>query len=160
MIGELTGRVQTEQEFNSNSGDQSPLYSPYLVAYKPESSTNLPTICIAIDGSNNLRYMRKSCRPNVRLRHSIDSEGNVHFDLIAAATSNENGIIHKSDELTLPINDAALASKYPPSSLVCFCGGSSNCPLANIDGVASNSNSQSNSKRFESQSLFYIIFRF
>lgn len=146
VIGEYVGRVRLESEPNNSSSaslvvyrlDSAPIASSSSTpgsstmpsSSSSSSTTSEPSVVIeAIGGSNQLRHMRKSCRPNVRLRHAVDAQGNIRFEVVAAED------VAKCVELTLPLNDVTVDLSNP-TRLVCLCNGSNHsCSIAKLNGT-------------------------
>ncbi|KAK7542159.1 uncharacterized protein J3D65DRAFT_203015 [Phyllosticta citribraziliensis] len=93
FVGELKGQIGLRDEYCSNPDNRWPLLRhPRPFVFFP------PSLPIYIDTryeGTHLRYIRRSCRPNVRMQILITGESEYHFCFIATAD------IFAGDEITL-----------------------------------------------------------
>ncbi|KAK7550881.1 hypothetical protein IWX49DRAFT_363170 [Phyllosticta citricarpa] len=93
FVGELKGQIGLRDEYCSNPDNRwATLRHPMPFVFFP------PSLPIYIDTryeGTHLRYVRRSCRPNVRMQILITGESEYHFCFIATAD------IFAGDEVTL-----------------------------------------------------------
>lgn len=98
IVGEYIGRVQLANEYSIKKDDQK-TKNPFVVFYKLESDQDETNFCIDSSSIGNItRFIRKSCSSNCKLKHIIDTNGHVHFVIVAINS------ITKGAEITLPFD--------------------------------------------------------
>lgn len=158
-IIEIRGKYMLTNQYKPSQMSQSAGYGkslsktnpgPFLFFYR------LPNDEICVDArtyGNEARFVRRSCRPNAEIIHSID-KGTLHLYIVSLnniKSSTEITIRHEPHDLEAFVNDEIFA----PTSTVCGCGLIKDC----LFGAAPSSPSTPSpthkkvSKRYNEQKL-------
>ncbi|CAD7081369.1 unnamed protein product [Hermetia illucens] len=103
---------------------------PFIFFHKLSDDPTIPEICVDTRTyGNEARFVRRSCRPNAEIQHSVE-KGTIHLWVVSLSN------IMASTEITIrhePHDVAALENKQfvvTPTSTMCACGLTKDCPFA------------------------------
>ena len=142
LLAEYCGQVMLASECLTK-GESNPFKLFYSLDLSELSEYDSPVpVCIDSSMSGNVtRFLRKSCVPNCRLKHVLDSDGHLHFLIITSQA------VEKGAEFTLPLE--LLSSEFnskidiPVNHCVCMCQ-RDNCMLKKATQEPSISNHNEN----------------
>lgn len=123
----LSGQYKQQQAPPGIQGGRNP--GPFLFFYRLPNEG--PEICVDTRTyGNEARFVRRSCRPNAEIQHTIE-KGTIHLYIVSLAlirSSTEITIRHEPHDLN-GIKEATLAS---PTSTICACGLTKDCAFSSI----------------------------
>ena len=144
LLAEYCGQVMLASECLPRGGESSPFKLFYSLDLSELADFDSPVLaCIDSSMSGNVtRFLRKSCVPNCRLKHALDSDGHLHFLVITSQA------VEKGAELTLPLE--LLGGEFnsnidiPANHCVCLCQRDNGCVLKRATQEPSISNLSEN----------------
>lgn len=155
IVGEVKGRIGHLRDYSLDPKNRWKVirHPDPFVFFHPQ----LPIYIDSREEGTEFRYVRRSCRPNLKLRTIITNETEFHFCFqaiqdIPAGTeltalwytdpmlfgnlsngSNGNGLVKEEDDPVMNTNRADWASRVLANFGGCACSGPQPCLLANFD---------------------------